>query len=186
MSSYTIGIYTLISSYLIGSIPSAYLLGKIYHIDIRTEGSGNVGTMNTRAALGWKPALLVLVIDLGKGMGAVYLAHIAGINLMLAGSMAVLGHIYPVWLKFKGGKGLAAGAGALIASGYLLTVIVFLLVSLITYPLLKQVDRSSLIGTAAAVIASALLYGWDSFLILLALIIIIKHISVLIKESELK
>ena len=115
MSSIGLYIIIIMISYLLGSIPSAYLLGRIYGIDIRRTGSGNVGTMNTRATLGWKPAGLVLLLDLAKGMLAVYLAGIAGIDLMLAGSMAVLGHVCPLWLKFKGGKGLATGAGALIA-----------------------------------------------------------------------
>ncbi len=178
--------YILISitSYLLGSIPSAYLLGKIYQIDIRTKGSGNVGTMNTRAALGWRPALLVLVMDLAKGMTAVYLAHIAGVDLMFAASMAVIGHVYPVWLKFKGGKGLAVAAGALIAAGSPLTVIVFPVFFLLTYPLVKKDDLISLLGTAAAAIISTIFYGWDGFLILLALIICIKHIGVMIKNNK--
>ncbi|KUG03716.1 acyl-phosphate:glycerol-3-phosphate o-acyltransferase plsy [hydrocarbon metagenome] len=186
MNFSTVGIYiaAIIFSYLLGSIPSAYLLGRRYQVDIRTKGSGNVGTMNTRTTLGWKPALLVLACDLAKGMAAVFIAQMAGINPMLAGSIAVAGHIYPVWLNFQGGKGLAAAAGALIAAGYFVTVIAFLLVSLSTYPLLKQIDRSSLIGLAAAIIISAMVYGWDSFLILLAFIICIKHIDVLNKKKQ--
>jgi glycerol-3-phosphate acyltransferase PlsY len=169
----------MVLSYLLGSIPSAYLLGRIYGIDMRQAGSGNIGTMNTRATLGWKPAVLVLVLDLAKGMLAVYMASIAGANLMLAGSMAVLGHIYPLWLNFRGGKGLATGAGALIAGACPLSVVVFLLFTLISYPLLKQINLSSILSTIATVIASIILYGCDAFLILLGLIIIFKHLSVL-------
>ena len=110
MSSIGLYIIIIMISYLLGSIPSAYLLGRIYGIDIRRTGSGNVGTMNTRATLGWKPAGLVLLLDLAKGMLAVYLAGIAGIDLMLAGSMAVLGHVCPLWLKFKGVR-FGTGAG---------------------------------------------------------------------------
>ncbi len=178
--------YLLISitSYLLGNIPSAYLLGKIYQIDIRTKGSGNVGTMNTRATLGWRPALLVLIMDLAKGMAAVYLAQVAGVDLMFAASMAVLGHVCPVWLKFKGGKGLAVAAGALIAAGYTLTVIVFLIFFLLTYPLVKKDNWLSLLGTAAAAVISTIFCGWDGFLILLALIICIKHIGVIIQNNK--
>jgi glycerol-3-phosphate acyltransferase PlsY len=179
MSSIGLYIIIIMISYLLGSIPSAYLLGRIYGIDIRRTGSGNVGTMNTRATLGWKPAGLVLLLDLAKGMLAVYLAGIAGIDLMLAGSMAVLGHVCPLWLKFKGGKGLATGAGALIAGAYPLSVVVFLLFTLISYPFLKQIDLSNILSTIATLMVSIILYGWDSFLILLGLIIILKHLMVL-------
>lgn len=182
MSSVGLYIITILLSYLLGSIPSAYLIGLIYGVDIRQAGSGNVGTMNTRATLGWKPAVAVLAFDLAKGMLAVYLAEIAGSNLMLAGSMVVLGHIYPLWLNFQGGKGLATGAGALIGGAYPVSVMAFLLIFLISYLLLKQSDLSSILGTIAAVIASILLYGWDVFLLLLGLIIILKHLSLLKRD----
>ncbi len=179
MSSIGLYIIIILLSYLLGSIPSAYLIGLIYGVDIRQAGSGSVGTLNTRASLGWKPAVPVLALDLAKGMLAVYLAGLAGTNLMLAGSMAVLGHIYPLWLNFQGGKGLATGAGSLIAGSYHLSVVFFLLIFLISYPLLKQSDLSSILGTIAAVIASIVLYGWDAFLLLLGLIIIFKHLILL-------
>lgn len=173
------GIYILIyiACYLLGSIPSAYLIGRIYRIDIRAQGSGNVGAMNTKDVLGWRPALLVLLMDLGKGVAAVYLAQTVGVNPTLAAAIVVGGHIFPVWLGFRGGKGLAVGAGALLAAGYPLTVLIFLIVFFIVYPLIKQVDWANIIGVAAAFIISFIWiwHGWDVYLIILGLIICMKH-----------
>jgi len=146
-------LFFIMSIYLLGSIPSAYLVGRAKSdIDIREQGSGNVGTMNTRLVLGTLPALLVLGMDMGKGAAAVFLARWLGYDVMMAAFLAVAGHTYPVWLKFRGGKGLATAAGAVIAAGLFLVLIPFLSAFLLSYLLLKQVDQASLLGVLAAVI----------------------------------
>jgi len=175
-------ILAAVTAYLLGSIPTAYILGKILsNIDIRNQGSGNVGTMNTRLVLGWVPALLVLIVDVSKGVGAVYLARWLGTDIMLAAFMAVLGHIYPIWLKFQGGKGLATGLGALLATGEFLPILPFVIVYIISYPLLKQGDKAALSGTIAAGIFS-IYSGKSIFLLLLLVTIAIRHITVIVQK----
>lgn len=101
-----------IVAYLIGSIPFGLLLGKLAGIgDIRKTGSGNIGATNMLRAGGKKLALLTLLLDAGKGFIA---AGIGGAPA-LAALFAVIGHSFPVWLRFKGGKGVATSFGALLA-----------------------------------------------------------------------
>ena len=99
----------LIGAYLLGSFPSAYIIGRIRKgFDIRQVGSRNMGAMNTFYNVGMLPGLAVLFLDMGKGAAAVALANwLVGTDevIFLAGALAVLGHNFPVWLKFHGGKG---------------------------------------------------------------------------------
>lgn len=108
----------IIGAYLLGSIPSAYIAGRLRKgIDIREVGSRNMGAMNVFYKVGIVPGLLVLAVDIGKGAAAVALAHWLGVPLVvefLAGATAVIGHSFPVWLKFRGGRGGAPLIGALI------------------------------------------------------------------------
>jgi acyl phosphate:glycerol-3-phosphate acyltransferase len=107
----------LIAAYLVGSVPLAYLMGRwIKHIDIRQVGSKNMGTMNTFYQVGFIPGFIVMIVDIGKGAIAVAIARALDapqIVELLAGMVAVLGHVLPVWLKFKGGKGGATCIGVL-------------------------------------------------------------------------
>jgi glycerol-3-phosphate acyltransferase PlsY len=108
----------IIGAYLLGSIPSAYIIGRLIKgIDIRQVGSRNMGAMNTFYNVGIAPGVLVLAMDVGKGAAAVALAQwLSDSNLVMffAGAIAVLGHNFPVWLGFKGGKGGAPLIGVLI------------------------------------------------------------------------
>ena len=110
-------ILAFLAAYLVGSFPLAYLMGRwIKHIDIRQVGSKNMGTMNTFYQVGFLPGMLVMAVDIGKGALAVAIARALGtpqIVELLAGMVAVLGHVLPVWLKFKGGKGGATCIGVL-------------------------------------------------------------------------
>lgn len=131
-------------SYLLGSIPTAVWIGKTFHnIDVREHGSGNAGATNTIRVLGWATGIPVLIIDLGKGFLATMLpvflnaapsGSISEINLkIIAGLIAILGHIFPVFAGFRGGKGVASAFGVLLALQPLLTATsigVFLLVFL--------------------------------------------------------
>ncbi len=116
-------IAVLAAAYLLGSIPSAVWIGKrFYGIDVREHGSRNAGATNTLRVLGAKAALPVFAMDIGKGFAAVMLSHLtplAGdaltdLKLMLV-AVAVLGHIFPVFVGFRGGKGVATLAGAVLA-----------------------------------------------------------------------
>jgi len=108
----------LICAYLIGSFPSAYLAGRFRRgIDIREVGSRNVGAMNVFYKVGFVTGLLVLAVDIGKGAAAVALARWLGVPMIVelfAGVAAVIGHSFPVWLKFRGGRGGATIIGILI------------------------------------------------------------------------
>ncbi|WP_456119755.1 glycerol-3-phosphate 1-O-acyltransferase PlsY [Tumebacillus algifaecis] len=110
-------IWLLIISYLLGSIPTALIVGKLgYGVDIRTLGSGNLGGTNTFRSLGFTAGLIVTVIDVLKGSIAAALPYTMGvdINPMLAGLPAVLGHCYPIFAGFRGGKAVATSAGVLL------------------------------------------------------------------------
>ena len=116
----------LIGSYLLGSIPFGYLAGRLVGIDIRKAGSGNVGATNVVRVLGKRYGYPVFALDFLKGFGAVKISMLMApgrppewnspeIFGILAAMSSVLGHLYPPWLKFKGGKGVATSAGALLA-----------------------------------------------------------------------
>jgi glycerol-3-phosphate acyltransferase PlsY len=123
-------VVVVIASYLIGSIPFGIMVSKYFRgFDIRTKGSGNMGSTNAFRVLGWKLGLLVQILDLAKGLGAVLLAtyffnglpfHNATpfedltIFRLIAGISAVLGHVYTCFAGFKGGKGISTAAGMLI------------------------------------------------------------------------
>lgn len=122
MSDYLV---SFLISYLIGSFPTAYLVVKrTSQIDIRSAGSGNVGGRNALEVTGKKSVgALVVLIDVLKGMISVILAAALFVNVpaAIAASMggSVLGHCYPVWLRFKGGRGLATAAGTLLVTGWI-------------------------------------------------------------------
>ena len=117
-------IIAIIIGYLLGSIPSAYLAGRLRKgIDIREVGSKNMGAMNVYYEVGRIEAVLVTLVDLGKGVGAILLVRwLSGNPLIssfdfltgLTGVAAVIGHIFPVFLKFRGGKGAATTIGTLL------------------------------------------------------------------------
>lgn len=123
-------VLTIIACYLIGAIPFGIIVSKIFRgFDIRTQGSGNMGSTNAFRVLGWKLGLLVQVLDIAKGIGAIVLASFLFSGLpfhnatpfqditifrIIAGVSAVLGHIFTVFAGFKGGKGISTAAGMLI------------------------------------------------------------------------
>ena len=111
-------VLAVVAAYLIGNLSFGYLVGRLQKIDIRDYGSGNIGATNVLRTLGVWPALLTLVLDVGKGMAAVFLARYLGQNLwtpVLAGILAIVGHNWPFVLRFKGGRGVATTLGVLLA-----------------------------------------------------------------------
>ena len=109
--------WPILLGYLTGSVPFAYLLARRVGIDVRVAGSGNVGAANVLRTTGTARAALVMGLDVAKGALAVLLAGLAnaGVTLTaLAAAAAVVGHIYPVWLRFHGGKGVAVAAGVFV------------------------------------------------------------------------
>lgn len=103
-------------SYLLGAIPTSYWVGRVIHgLDLREHGSGNLGATNAFRVLGWQSALPVIVVDVAKGWAPVALfAGWAGVDFrwtLAFGTAAILGHMFSLWVGFKGGKGIATSAG---------------------------------------------------------------------------
>jgi len=138
-------ILTIVCAYVIGSFPSAYIAGRIWKgIDIRQTGSRNMGAMNVFYKVGFRQGLLVLALDIGKGAAAVALAKFLGvpeIGLILAGIAAVLGHVFSIFLKFRGGTGGATSIGVcvfLMPWSIPFILVVFIICLLLTrYPTLS-------------------------------------------------
>jgi len=188
---------TILISYFLGSIPFAYIVGKLKGIDIREHGSGNVGTTNTLRTLGKLPAIVVLILDAGKGFLAVFISGLifeyyknemnAEINYQIilqitAAFMAILGHIYTFWLKFKGGKGVATGLGVLIAIApklLIIAIVFFILAVVIT----KMVSLGSILAALSLPASFFIFYNIKEdnilfgFLIVVSIFIVLKHKS---------
>jgi glycerol-3-phosphate acyltransferase PlsY len=146
-------------AYLLGSIPVGYLLIRLFrHQDIRTAGSGNIGATNVLRAGGKGLGAVTFLLDVLKGSGAVYIGGVLGVLLApnalvrnmqaLAALSAVLGNIFPVWLRFKGGKGVSTGFGVFLfaaPTSALAAITVFALVVLVT----RYVSLASILGAAS-------------------------------------
>lgn len=170
----------LVVAYLLGSIPFAYLAGRLNGVDLRTVGSGNLGATNVFRTLGRTVGIVVMVLDIAKGAAAVLIAQwVVGGPWwpIAAGALAIIGHVFPVWTGFKGGKGVAVGAGALVglvpaASGVL--IVLWLLIVVLT----RYVSVASIVcALAAAPLAWAFGAPWSyvGFIALAGLFVIIKH-----------
>ena len=103
----------ILFGYVVGSVPFAYLLARRAGIDVRVAGSGNVGAANVLRTSGTPLGLTVMILDIGKGVATVlatYAAAGSSNSMAAAGAAAIVGHIYPIWLRFHGGKGVAVAA----------------------------------------------------------------------------
>jgi len=125
--------------YLLGSIPFAYITGRLIKgVDIRQVGGGNMGALNVAREIGPLPGLTVLIADIGKGALAVLIANLLGLPLIwifITGFAAVVGHNWPIFLKFKGGKGAATSIGVLFAltpAEFAISLAIIVLVIIIT------------------------------------------------------
>jgi glycerol-3-phosphate acyltransferase PlsY len=150
----------LVGAYLLGSIPFSYLVARLYGVgDVRKVGSGNVGATNVMRSAGRVPGVIAFGLDFLKGATVSVVAmQLTGSSAVAAAAaaVAVLGHMYPVWLGFKGGKGVATGAGAFLplapaATGIALVVFV---VALFTT---RYVSLSSIAATMVLAVSSFLL-----------------------------
>jgi glycerol-3-phosphate acyltransferase PlsY len=146
----------VIVSYILGSIPFGYLAGRIAGIDIRKAGSGNVGATNVVRVMGKRYGYPVFALDVLKGFGAVKISMVMSgqhlewnspeISGMLAATCSVLGHVFPPWLKFNGGKGVATAAGALLALAPIATLIA-VAVWILVFWLTRYVSLASVVAT---------------------------------------
>lgn len=169
----------LILSYVIGSIPFSLIIAKINGINLREVGSGNIGATNVARTGNKRLAVLALFLDSLKGFVAVYTAQQSCDNndlyIYVSAILAVLGHMFPIWLRFNGGKGVATTLGVLIALNISIAL-AFVFVWLIVFFIFRYSSLASLAATAAAVIAS-FFFQKELFLILLtvAILIFLKH-----------
>lgn len=141
----------ILLGYLTGSVPFAYLLARRAGIDVRRAGSGNVGAANVLRTTGTWRGVIVMALDVAKGVAAVALAFVLSGSAALAaitGAAAVVGHIYPVWLKFHGGKGVAVAFGVFTMLSPLATGIAGALF-LITVVLTRYVSLGSIAASLA-------------------------------------
>ncbi|KGR81958.1 glycerol-3-phosphate 1-O-acyltransferase PlsY [Lysinibacillus odysseyi] len=153
----------ILCAYLIGSIPSGLWIGKIfYKTDIREHGSGNLGATNTFRILGKKAGIIVTVMDVLKGTAGVLLPLLpffqeTTIHPLILGAVAVVGHMFPIFAGFRGGKAVATSAGVLLGYTWLLFVLL-VIVFLISLKLTKMVSLTSMIAATVALIYS-IIYG---------------------------
>jgi glycerol-3-phosphate acyltransferase PlsY len=125
MPELALRVAVLAAAYLLGSVPFSYLVARRKGVDVRRVGSGNVGATNVMRNVSVAAGLIAFLLDAAKGAVAVVLARLlepSGPLPVLAGVMAVLGHMYPVWLRFRGGKGVATGAGVFLPLAPMATV----------------------------------------------------------------
>ena len=183
-------VIAVVLAYLAGSIPSAVWAGKLFHgIDVREHGSGNAGATNTVRVLGWKTGIPVLIFDLFKGWLAVMLPEFLDaapegsepmmVLQIVCGMAAILGHVFPLFAGFRGGKGVATTFGVLLALHPLLTLTcagIFLLVLFIS----GYVSLSSMTAVAMFPILLVTVFRTPStllimFSIVMAVAVIITH-----------
>lgn len=171
-------IFALIA-YLLGSIPSALIVGKVgYNIDIREHGSGNLGATNSFRILGFKAGSIVVISDILKGTIATVLPLQLGFEVypLIIGMFAVIGHTYPLFAKFKGGKAVATSSGIILGVSPLLFVIM-IATFLLTLYISKYVSLSSMITGVISIIISFFIrdLGLIIMITLLTLFVFYRH-----------
>jgi glycerol-3-phosphate acyltransferase PlsY len=175
-------VYAALIGYAFGSLPFAYWFGLLQNKNLLTEGSGNIGATNAWRVLGAVPGLMVMILDVAKGIMAAALGNflVGDPNgALLAGVMAVIGHCYSIWLLGRGGKGLATSIGVLFAINPLFLPIVagfFVFAFLLTRNRYRSVMLAALaFPTAASVVGGGFNYLWFGFG--LAVPIILRHLG---------
>ncbi len=181
---------SFIVAYLLGSTPSGFILGKLHDVDIRKHGSHNIGATNTLRVLGPVSGIISLLFDVAKGFFAVYFARLllAGysggtshILLALTGLLAIAGHVFPLFLKFNGGKGVATAAGVFFNLLLIPSIIAFG-IFILTYILFRYVSLASICAVIALFITEFIInlpdFGEWTYLVfsfIIMLLILIRH-----------
>ena len=178
-------------SYILGSIPSGIIFAKIFKLkDLRTIGSGSTGTTNVLRTGNYTAAALTLVLDFGKACLAIYLSQIVNEKLILISSLAILiGHIFPLWLKFKGGKGFACYLGIIFMINFYLFIFISF-IWLITFFAKRVSSLSALLSCLSGVLISIIYFNSNIVLVVLLTILIfvthLENIKRLINGTETK
>ncbi|HCV1523250.1 TPA: glycerol-3-phosphate 1-O-acyltransferase PlsY [Staphylococcus aureus] len=183
-------IVMLLLSYLIGAFPSGFVIGKLFFKkDIRQFGSGNTGATNSFRVLGLPAGFLVTFLDIFKGFITVFFplwlpVHADGpistffTNGLIVGLFAILGHVYPVYLKFQGGKAVATSAGVVLGVNPIL-LLILAIIFFIVLKIFKYVSLASIVAAICCVIGSLIIQDYILLVVsfLVSIILIIRHRS---------
>ena len=166
-------------AYLIGSVPTGLLLGKLYGIDVRQQGSGNIGATNLYRTLGRNVGVLTLIGDCLKGAIPVLLAQqfgLSGEQVAWVGMAAFCGHVFSVFLKFRGGKGVATALGVFLALSPLAVLIALVLFVLVMLKW-RYVSLGSVCAAAVMPLVVAFSQEWilTGVTFLISLVVIVRH-----------
>lgn len=173
----------ILAAYLLGCSNMALYLSRLKHVDIRTAGSGNLGASNATILLGWYAGVAVAIHDIGKAALAVILARLCFPNLehigAVAGIACVLGHIFPFYLKFKGGKGFASYLGMTLALNWKFALIVLAIVLIVTL-----LTDYIVAGTMTTIVLVPAYLGYAGHSFLLASILLVGTAVIFYKHLE--
>ncbi len=186
------GLLVFLLSYLCGSLPSGYIIGRLNGIDIRRYGSHNIGATNVRRVLGRDWSFICFVLDFLKGyLPVVFIGHRFGGTLAIGAGMggliaaigSIMGHVFPVWLHFKGGKGVATSLGSVTGIAFV-PVVIGGLVWLAVFELKRIVSLASMAAVVAIAVSALVLrllgiyiVSWPGIilLVIVAALVIIRH-----------
>ncbi|HDB6476545.1 glycerol-3-phosphate 1-O-acyltransferase PlsY [Staphylococcus aureus] len=183
-------IVMLLLSYLIGAFPSGFVIGKLFFKkDIRQFGSGNTGATNSFRVLGRPAGFLVTFLDIFKGFITVFFplwlpVHADGpistffTNGLIVGLCAILGHVYPIYLKFQGGKAVATSAGVVLGVNPIL-LLILAIIFFVVLKIFKYVSLASIVAAICCVIGSLIIQDYILLVVsfLVSIILIIRHRS---------
>ena len=174
-------ILVIVGAYLLGCSNMALYISRIKKVDPRAGGSGNLGASNATALMGWRVGIVVAIHDIGKATLAVILARALFPDLVYIGAAAgvacVLGHIFPFYLKFRGGKGFASYIGMTLALNWKLALVIMALVLLVTV-----ITDYIVVGTTLTILSVPVYLGVAEHSIMLALILCIATVVILYKH----
>ena len=173
----------ILAAYLLGCSNMAYYIAKLKKADIQAAGSGNLGASNATVLLGWRAGVLTAVHDIGKALLAVLAAQWLFRDQPFVGAVAgvacVMGHIFPFWLKFKGGKGFASYIGMTIALNWKLALVVMALVLIVTV-----VTDYIVAGTMTTIISVPIALGFLTQSVMLPLILLVATGVMIFKHRD--
>ena len=181
----------ILFSYILGSIPSGVILAKFFALDdIRKIGSGNTGTTNVLRTGNYSAAALTLILDFSKACLAIYLTQIFNEQLIILSSLFILiGHIFPIWLRFKGGKGFASYLGIVFMINFYLFSFIAL-IWIFIFLVIRISSLSALLSCLSGVLISIIYFNSNIVLVFLLTILIfvthLENIKRLINGTETK
>lgn len=173
-------VWLILAAYVLGSIPTGYVVGRLWGIDIRRQGSGNIGATNVIRTLGIKAGLPVALVDVAKSAVPVLVARAMGLGpagMALTGVAAMVGHMFPFTLGFRGGKGVATGLGLMLILDPLATGILIMI-----FAATLAVTRYVSVGSVLAATLTPVLLWWRGFsgvvvgsLVVAAGLVLVRH-----------